>query len=104
MGNAQRYRAKVVLHGDRSFDFSGIVQHGTIDLEVTERGSIDVIDLFEPKRKFFGQSSCARAPQMSTCRFEVFPLAIAFAAIWCLRGSILHLAASGLCSSNLPTG
>ena len=51
MGNAQRYRARVVLHGDRSFDFSGIVQHGNIDLEVTEHGSIEVIDLFQPKRE-----------------------------------------------------
>ena len=51
MGNAQRYRARVVLHGDRSFDFSGIVQHGNIDLDVTEHGSIEIIELFEPKRE-----------------------------------------------------
>lgn len=51
MGNAQRYRARVVLQGDRSFDFSGIVQHGNIDLDVTEHGSIEINDLFEPKRE-----------------------------------------------------
>ena len=51
MGNAQQYRARVVLHGDRSLYFSGIVQHGNIDLEVTEHGSIKIIDLFEPKRE-----------------------------------------------------
>ena len=51
MGNAHRYRARVMLHGDRSFYFSGIVQQGNIDLEVTEHGSIHVIDLFEPKRE-----------------------------------------------------
>ena len=51
MGNAQRYRARVVLHGDRSLYFSGIVQHGNVDLEVTEHGSIEVIDLFQPKRE-----------------------------------------------------
>lgn len=51
MGNTQRYRATVVLQGDRSFDFSGTVQHGNIDLDVTEHGSIKIIDLFEPKRE-----------------------------------------------------
>ena len=50
MGNAQRHRARVVLHGDRSLYFSGIVQHGEIDLDVTEHGSIEIIDLFEPNR------------------------------------------------------
>ena len=51
MGNTQRYRAAVVLQGDRSFDFSGTVQRGNIDLDVTEHGSIKSIDLFEPKRE-----------------------------------------------------